>query len=509
MRGENGVQPQTYTRLVQYLAGIADLHRACAVLEWDELTRMPPGGVAARGNQTATLRRLAHASTAAPELASLLSALEPYERDLSPDSDEAALIRVTRRDHARATRVPVDLVAEHARAAVDGYQAWLRAREENRFAVFRPALERVVAVMGRIASALGYSRSPLDPLIDLTEPGVTTADCVALFDALRPSLLNLVRTILGRAPMAEASLLRGHFDPGRQLACGLAAVRAIGFDTDRRGRVDLSVHPFTTGIAPGDTRITTRVDPEDFSNCFYSLLHEAGHGLYEQGLPVHLARTPLGGGASAGVHESQSRLWENMVGRSEAFWVYFLPVAREFFPAPFGEATPAGLYRAVNAVGPSLIRTEADEVTYNLHVMLRFELEQEVLGGRLAVADLRDAWNQKLAGYLGVTPPDDRTGVLQDIHWSGSFGGCFQGYTLGNAMAGQLLAAVRSDYPTLDEDLARGRFAGLREWLGEAVHRHGARYEPLELIRRATGRPLTAGPYLNYLHGKFTELYGL
>jgi len=503
------VQPEAYRKLLERLSEIADLHRTAALLLWDRLTCMPPGGAAARGEQLATVRRLAHSRLTSPEFGELLEALREYESSLPPDGDEASMVRVARRHHDKATRIPAELVAERARAAAAGHEAWLKAREANRFEVFRPALERTVRLSREIASALGYTLSPLDPLIDLAEPGVDTAFCRSLFDELRKALVPLARAIAAKSPGDEDAILRQPFDPDLQLAMGKEAVAAIGFDFQRRGRVDLSVHPFTTSFSPDDTRITTRIDPHDFTNCFYSLLHEAGHGLYEQGLPRQFDRTVLCASASAGVHESQSRLWENFVGRSLAFWRFFLPRAARYFPEQLGAWTPEDLYRAVNRVTPSFIRTEADEVTYNLHVMLRFDLEQEVLEDRLAVADLKEAWNHKMQEYLGVVPPDDLRGILQDIHWSGSFGGDFQGYTLGNVMAAQLYEAAGAECPDLGAAFTRGHFQDLGEWMRQRVHAQGARFEPLELIRRATGRPLDAAAYLRYLREKFGQLYGV
>jgi carboxypeptidase Taq len=501
--------PESYHKLLEMMREVADLDRAAAVLDWDRLTYMPAAGGEARGEQTATLARLSHLRSTSPEVGAWLEELRPYEQSLAPDSDEASMIRVARREYEKARRIPTQLVVEQELVAAAAHEAWLKAREENRFEVFRPALERVVDVSRRVAAALGYVDSPMDAFIDVAEPGITAAFCEGLFAELRAELVPLARAIAESGHDLPHSVLRGDFPAERQLACGIAAVRAIGFDLDGRGRVDTTVHPFAIGCSLDDVRITTRISPDDFGNCFFSLMHEAGHGMYDQGLPRRLDRTVLADGASGGVHESQSRLWENLVGRSREFWEYFLPKAREFFPEQFAGVTPDAIYRAVNRVTPSLIRTDADEVTYNLHVMFRFDLEKAVLEGRLAVADLRDAWQDKLREYLGLTAPDDLRGILQDIHWSGHFGGSFQSYTLGNVMAGQLYSAALADHPEIPEDIARGQFGKLFDWMRTRVHESGAKFPPLELVQRATGKPVHARPYLDYLTRKFRALYGL
>ncbi len=493
------------------MAEVIDLERSAAVLDWDSLTYMPPAGAPARGDQMATLARIAHLRSTSPEVGAWLEELRPFEQSLAPDTDEASMIRVARRDYEKDTRIPTELVVEQELVAASAHQAWLKAREENRFEVFLPALERVVDVSGRVAAALGYRDSPMDAFIDLSEPGVTAAFCEELFAELRAELAPLARAIAesGRDADSEATVLRGNFPLDRQLACGMLAVRAIGFDLDGRGRVDTTVHPFAIGCSLDDVRITTRASADEFGECFFSLLHEAGHGMYEQGYPRRLDRTVLADASSGGMHESQARLWENLVGRSQEFWQYFLPRAQEFFPEQFARTTPEELYRAVNRVAPSLIRTEADEVTYNLHVMFRFDLEKAVLEGKLAVSDLRDAWQEKLREYLGLTAPDDVRGILQDIHWSEHFGGAFQSYTLGNVIAGQLYAAALADHPEIPQDMARGQFDKLFQWMRTRIHESGAKFPPRELVARATGKPLHARPYLDYLTRKFRPLYGL
>jgi len=501
--------PDAYRRLVAIQNEMANLEHAAALLVWDQRTYMPSGGAESRGEQQATLATLAHAKSTSAEVGELLARLADYEAALPFDSDEASLIRVSRRQYEKATRIPTELVAEHSRAATAGYDAWQRARQARDFALFRPELERLVPIMQRITDALGYDQSPLDPLIDMSEPGVTAAECESLFAQLRAGLVPLVAAIVEASPGDEDRLIRQHYPADAQMAMGREAVAAVGFDAERTGRVDLTIHPFTITLGAGDVRITTRVREDDFSDCLYSLLHEAGHGVYEQGLPARFYGTPLFAGSSSGFHESQSRLWENVVGRSLEFWTYFMPTAQRYFSEQLAAADARDMYRAVNRVTPSLIRTEADEVTYNLHVMLRFELEKSLLEGTLAVKDLRDAWNDRMSSYLGITPPSDLEGVLQDVHWSRGPGGGFQGYTMGNVIAMQLFEAAEKAYPGLRDDFASGRFERLFDWMRANVHAHGAKYTPGELLNRLCGTGLDAAPYLRYLTDKYTRLYSL
>jgi carboxypeptidase Taq len=496
-------------KLCELLAEVTDLRLIGAVLHWDQQTQMPPGGAESRADQMATLRKLAHRKFTSPAIGRLIEELSGYERNLPYDSDEAALLRVSRREYTRATKIPERLVVETSRAASTGYREWLRAREARDFGIFRPHLERIVDLARQRAAALGFADRPLDAFVDIAEPGLTANRVEALFAELREGLVPLVWAIAARADLVDDTVFRGHFDPRVQLECGNAAVRAIGFDLDRRGRQALSVHPFSISFSPDDVRITTRVKEDNFAASFFALLHEAGHGLYMQGMPARFRRSVLAGGASSGAHESQSRGWENLVGRSRAFWTFFLPKAREFFPAQFGGATVDQVYRAANRVSPSLIRVEADEVTYNLHIMVRFELEKAVFDGKIAVADLAEAWVEKMRAYLGVTPPTDLEGVLQDIHWSSHFGGSFVSYTLGNVMSAQFYATARRARPGLEDGFGRGDFAPLLDWMRENVHAHGSKFTPEELLERATGAGLSVRPYLEYIRSKFTELYGL
>ncbi|HEY8395060.1 MAG TPA: carboxypeptidase M32, partial [Thermaerobacter sp.] len=480
---------------------------AGALLSWDEEVYMPPGGAEARAEQKATIGRLAHELFTAPEVGEWLEELREWEASLDPDSTDASILRVTRREYERARRVPPDLVAELLRASSQGYHAWVEAREQRRFAPFAGALARLLELCRQMADALGYEEERYDALLQGHEPGMKTSQVRALFARLKEGLLPVVQAIAERSGRVRDDFLHQSFPEDRQWQATIEALRAIGFDFNR-GRQDRSIHPFTTAFSPGDVRLTTRIDPGCFGPAFFASLHEGGHGLYEQGFPDEFRRTPLADGASSAVHESQSRLWENVVGRSREFWTFFFPRLRELFPAQLEGVDAEAMYRAVNRVQPSLIRVEADEVTYNLHIMLRFELELALLSGDLAVEDLPGAWNEKMKEYLGLVPADDLQGVLQDIHWSWGGFGYFPSYALGNLMALQLWEKALADEPDLPERIAAGDLTGVLAWMREHVHRHGAKYEPLELVQRATGRELSPEPFLRYIRRKYGELYG-
>ena len=493
--------------LLSILHEVWDLRSAAAVLGWDQETYMPPQGVPDRAEQLATLARWSHQLFTAPRVGELVRRLEERYGQLPPDRFETALVKVTGRLWRRASRIPPRLAAEVAQAASVATHHWVEARREGRFSRFAPHLERNVRLARAVAECVGWQQDLYDALLDEYEPGMTVREVEALFAPLRRGLVALARAIAPRQDRLSDDVLRGDFPTAAQEQLSRRMLEAIGFDFDR-GRLDRSPHPFTTAFGPGDVRVTTRFNPGHLAEGLLSTLHEAGHALYEQGLPAAWRRTPLFDGASLGVHESQSRLWENLVGRSREFWSFLLPMARELFPQLAG-ADPQALYRAVNRVMPGPIRTEADEVTYNLHIFIRFELERELLAGRLAVEDLPAAWNARCEAYLGLRPASDREGVLQDIHWAhGSFG-YFPTYTLGNLLSVQLYRRALEERPDIPQAVARGDFRPLLEWLRQAVHRHGATLLPGELIRQATGQPLGAEPYLSYLQEKYGKLYGL
>jgi carboxypeptidase Taq len=494
--------------LKDILAEVTDLSRAAALLEWDQETYMPPGGVQSRSEQISTILRLSHVRFTSDEVGRLLDQLEDDVAKLPFDSDEASLVRVTRRDYDEATKLPPDLISEIARAGSMAQPVWQKARREANFSLFAPYLEKNVELNRRIADAIGYDERPYDALINRSEPGMTTAQLEEIFAELKRVIVPLAADIARHADVVDDRVLYRGFDPDLQLAYALGLVKRLGYDLER-GRQDISTHPFSTAFGPGDVRITTRVSREFFNECLFGSIHESGHAMYNQGMGQNIDRTPLWGGASPGVHESQSRFWENLVGRSLPFWRHFYPSLTATFPEPLRGVDEEAFYRAVNRSYPSLIRVEADEVTYNMHVLLRFELENEMLEGTLKVKDLPEAWNTRFKSYLGLNVPNDREGVLQDIHWSYVSFGIFPGYTIGNLISAQLMEKIRTEIPDLEGQIEKGQFATLLGWLRKNVHRHGRKFTPNELLERATGRPLTAGPWIAYVQQKFGALYGL
>ena len=498
----------TLKELKARLLEVNDLSMAAAVLRWDQATYMPPGGAPARGRQLATLGALAHSKLIDPAIGRLLDQLEPLTRALPADSDDASLVRVTRREYDQAVKVPSDLVAELNQHAASSYQLWTEARPADDFSRVRPVLEHTLELSRRLADCFPGYESPADPLIDYSDYGMKAAQIRALFAQLRSRLVPIVKAITEK-PVTDDSCLRQHAPEAQQLAFGLEVIRRYGYDFER-GRQDKTHHPFMTKFSLGDVRITTRVREDDVTDALFSTLHESGHAMYEQGIRRELEGTPLASGTSSGVHESQSRLWENLVGRSRGFWTHFYPQLQAAFPGPLARVPLDTFYRAINKVQRSLIRVDADEVTYNLHVMLRFDLECDMLDGKLAVKDLPEAWRARFQHDIGVPVPDDRNGCMQDVHWyAGTIGGAFQGYTLGNILSAQFMQAAVKAQPDIPSQVARGEFAMLHGWLSEQVYQHGAKFTADELTRRVTGQPMSIEPYIAYLWDKYAPLYGL
>jgi carboxypeptidase Taq len=494
-------------QLREQMAEVFDLQAASAMLDWDQQTYMPPGGAHARAQQLATLDRLAHQKFTSDGVGALLQEAQSEVEGADPDSDEACLVRVTQHDFDRERRVPAKWVEEFSQTTALAHPIWREARGASDFGKFEPSLERIVELRREYASFFAPYENVYDPLFQVYEPGVKTAQVRGVFLELRPPLVDLVQRISERADRVDDSFLRGEFEDAPQWEFGLEVLRRMGYDF-QRGRQDRSAHPFTTCFSNNDVRITTRVEETLLSSSLFSSIHEGGHALYDQGVDSRLQRSPLAGGASLSVHESQSRLWENLVGRSWAFWKFFFPPLKQRFPQ-LRDVSAEGFYRGVNRVQPSLIRTDADEVTYNLHIMVRFELEQSLLEGNLAVRDLPSAWKQKMKEYLGIVPPNDAQGVLQDVHWSAGDLGYFPTYTLGNLIAVELFQQALQDCPQIWEEMERGSFDSLLHWLRRKVHVFGRKFEPLELLRRATGKGLSAQPYLEYLREKFGQIYDL
>lgn len=479
-----------------------------SLLGWDEQTYMPSGGAEHRGHQLALLAGLHHERATDPKVGELLGEVEGSTLVADPDSPQAANVREFRRSFDRQTKLPRTLVEEMARATSRGQQEWVSAKRDKDFPRLKPALETIFSLKREEARCLGSYDEPYDALLDEYEPGAKSRDLAVLFDALRADLVPLVAAIGAADRRPDGSILRRDYPLDRQRVFGEAVAAAVGFDF-RRGRLDTTEHPFCTDIGPGDTRITTRYDLHNFSDAFFGVLHEVGHGLYSQGLdPAHHG-TPMGEAVSLGIHESQSRLWENVVGRGRPFWAYWYPLATQVFRDALGDVPFDDFYFAINEVRPSLIRVQADEVTYNLHVLVRFELERALLGGDLSMADLPAAWNEKYQHYLGVTPAHDAEGCLQDIHWSAGLVGYFPTYTLGNLYAAQLYAKALEELGDLPASFARGDFSGLLGWLREKVHHPGQRYRAADLARRVTGSPLDHRPLVLALREKYGALYGI
>jgi carboxypeptidase Taq len=496
------------TELKTRLREISDLRAAGAVLSWDQSTYMPEGGAAARGRQMAMLSRLAHERWVAPTVGKLIDALIPYGDGLPSDGDDARLIRVARRDYEKAARVPSDYVARANAHGSASYQAWTRARPANDFKSMVPYLEKTLELSREYSEFFAPYAHVADPHIDDADEGMTTASVQKLFGELKRGLLPLVNAICDQ-PEADDSCIRQDFAKLVQLEFAKQAAERMGYDF-KRGRLDLTHHPFCTKFSVGDVRITTRVNERDLGDALFSTLHEAGHAMYEQAVDPALAGTPLGHGVSAGVHESQSRLWENIVARSRGFWDYFYPLLQRAFADQLARVPLETFHRAINKVARSLIRTDADEVTYNLHIMLRFDLELKMLEGKLAVKDLPEAWRAAMRADLGITPPDDRDGCLQDVHWySGGIGGAFQSYTIGNILGAQFYGVACKAHPEIPGAIARGEFGTLHAWLRDNIYRHGAKFPPNELVKRATRSAMSIKPYLGYLREKYGALYRL
>ncbi|HEY3291596.1 MAG TPA: carboxypeptidase M32 [Anaerolineae bacterium] len=500
---------EAFDALKARLADYSHLQQAESLLSWDEETNMPVGATVDRGEQLATLSKFSHELFVAPQTGKLLRAAAKEEVvTANSDSDEAAIIRVVARDYKKERKIPVEFVTELERTRTQSHQAWIAARKASDFAHFEPWLEKMVDFARRYADLQGYKEHPYDALLDRFEPDMRTSHVRKTFAALREGQIPLVRAIAAKADRVTDAPLHNHFNREKQVAFAKKVSQQFGYDYNH-GRMDFAAHPFETSFSARDVRITTRVDEKYFNPMLFGTMHETGHALYEQGVSTAFAHTPLEHGVSLGIHESQSRLWENLIGRSLEFWQHFYPELQAVFPEQLGEVSLENFHRAVNYVSPSFIRIEADEVTYNLHIMVRFELELELIEGKLKVHDLPEAWNARYHEYLGITPPNNAVGVLQDTHWSIGLIGYFATYTLGNLASVQFFEKAEADIPDLREHIRSGDFAPLLHWLRTNIHQYGRKYTPDQLIRRVTGKPLSARPYLAYLKKKYSRLYGL
>jgi carboxypeptidase Taq len=487
---------------------IDHIESAAALLGWDQRTYMPRGAAAARAAQIGTVLRLAHEQFTDPAVGRLLEELRPYEEDLPYDSDEASLIRVTRRDYDRATRIPSTFKAEYDSNASLTYQVWTQARAEDDFAAVQPYLERTLDLSRRYSSFFPEAEHPIDPLVAIFDEGITGGYLARLFAGLRAHLVPMVRAI-ARQPAPDGSFLRLHFPAHKQLAFGLEVARRLGLDLDR-GREDQSDHPITTSCAFDDVRITTRVDEHYLPGALFGTIHETGHAIYIQNIRRELEGTPLGRGATTGVHESQSRLWENLVGRSRPFWEFFYPRLQAAFAEQLAAVPLDAFYAALNAVQPGLFRVGADEVTYSLHCAMRFQLEMDLLDGRVAVRDLPEVWRERFLEHFGIAPTNDRDGVLQEMNWyCGRIGGLYQHFTLGNLMSAIWFETATATHPAIVDEMAAGEFGTLRGWLTRNIYAHGRKFTIPELVERVAGGTLAAESYVRYLKAKYGSLYGL
>ncbi len=494
-------------RLKSLAGEIMDIQSAVALLGWDQQTYMPPGGAEDRGDALSTLSNLLHLKITSPEVSQLLEDLRPVQAGMDPDSDDARLIKVTRREHEKRVKVSSEWVIEFAKVTTMAHSAWEEAKKKSDFSIFQPHLEKIVSLRRDYSSFFAPFDHVYDPQLDDFEPGMKTAEVQAIFNEVRPVQVTLIKRITAQT-VVDDSFLRASYDEKDQWDFGVEVITRFGYDWNH-GRQDKAVHPFTQTLGIGDVRVTTRVEPSRVATALFGTMHEAGHALYELGVDRSVRRTPMASGASMALHESQSRMWENLIGRSLPFWKFFYPRFQEMFPEQVGKVSLATFYRGINKVQPSFIRVEADEATYNLHIMLRLELEIALLEGNLAVKDLPQAWNQRMREYLGVIPPNDSVGVLQDVHWSGGMFGYFPTYALGNLVSLQLWEVIQKDLPDLDNQITRGEFGELLSWLREHVHRYGAKFEPQELVKKITGSKINPQPYLRYLQAKYGEIYHL
>lgn len=493
--------------LLERVAEFTDLQHIMAVLGWDQQTYMPPGGAEERGLQSAALGRILHEKFATEEFGQLIAELEAEVGDLTAETDEARSVKVVKKAYEKQVKVPLPLLMETIKAQTMGHEAWVTAKTQADFSIFKPHLETLVDLRKQYAELFKPYDHIYDPLLDDFEPGMKTADVKAIFDELRPQQVELLQEIAEKEP-PDDSFIKKQFNEAYQERFGRHVITRFGYDW-QRGRLDVAPHPFTTEFGQGDVRITTRYLKEDAGSALFGTMHEAGHAMYGQGVPAKYKRHPLGEAASLAIHESQSRLWENIIGRSKEFWTYFYPSFQMLFSEHLGEVSLEDFYRGINRVEPSFIRVEADEATYNLHIMLRLEIEIGLMEGTMDVADLPEIWNSKMKEYLGITPPDDARGVLQDVHWSGGMIGYFPTYALGNLASVQLWDQLLEDNPNVPDEIAQGQFDTVLGWMREHVHQYGSKYEPQEIMLKATGSKITPEPYMAYLRKKYTEIYEL
>ncbi len=499
-----GTLVDTLTSYQEHLKEMNILSSALALLSWDQETHMPPRGIGVRSQVTGRFAKKLFELSIAPELGQYLDALT---KDSSLSIEQRASVRDMAKQYHRQKAIPPALIEEYSIVQSQSQAAWAEARQKSDFSLFEPLLTKMVDYARRFADFYGYDEHPYDALLDGFEPGMTVKQLQIIIDPLRERLVPFIKLLDAEGTPPDTSLIEGSFNVDKQQEMARLALNLIGYDFDA-GSLDIVAHPFTTAIAFDDVRVTNRYMENLLTSGLFGALHEGGHALYNQGMPKQLYDLRLDGGSSNGIHESQSRMIENLLGRDLPFWKHFQPILAGVFPQ-FGDVSPEALYRAVNRVTPSLIRVEADEVTYNLHIMLRAELEASLIAGDIQVADLPTRWNDAMERYLGVTPPNDALGVLQDVHWSVGYFGYFPSYMLGNLYASQMASKIRQDIPDLDERIAAGDIRVLIDWIRTHVHRFGGVYHPDELMTRMTGAPLDASHFVRYVEEKFSSIYAL
>lgn len=492
-------------KLKEMLGEVSDLGHAASVLGWDQQVNMPPGGAEARGQQLATIGKIAQEKFTSDEVGSLL---EDLKKEFSnAETDDGAMIRVAARNYDKAKRVPASFVAEQAMAASKAVEAWVEARSKSDFSIFRPFLEKNLELVKKYISFFPPADHPYDTLLDDYEPGMKTAEVREIFGNLRPKQVSLIKAI-SESKQVKNDFLKKSFNEKKVWDFSEKIITKFGYDF-KRGRQDKAPHPFQTTFSVNDVRITNRYEKSSPLSTLFSAMHECGHALYELGVNPAYERTSLESGTSLAVHESQSRMWENLVGRSLPFWEHFYPELKKTFPSQLDGVNTKAFYKAINKVEPSFIRVNADEATYNMHIMLRLEIEIGMVDGSIAVKDLPEIWNQKMRDYLGITPPNDALGVLQDIHWSYGSVGYFSTYALGNIVSAQLWERINKDIKDLEEQVRKGQFAELREWLRSKIHVYGHKYDPQDIVQKVTGSKIDSAAYVRYLTKKYSEIYGL
>lgn len=492
-----------YQQYIETTQRAADFNNAAAVLGWDQEVNMPPKGFDFRGKQLATLATAAHELTTSEQYGALLQELAGRQ-DLTETQLRNVVLSLE--DYQKNQKLPATFIDAITRQTSASYQAWIQARRDNDYAVYAPELAKMIALKKEQADRYGYGQHPYDALLDDYEKGATVQMLDGVFHQVKEQLPPLLQQIK-HAPQVNDDFFYRHYPKEKQFAFTLDVLREMGYDFEA-GRQDYAEHPFSTSFAPTDVRVTTRVDEQNLASIIWSSIHEGGHALYEQGLPESEYGLPLGAAVSLSIHESQSRLWENCVGRSQAFWTHFYPQLQSYFPGTLNDVSVQDFYKGMNKVEPSFIRTEADEITYHFHVLIRYEIEKALLDGSLAPQDLAALWNERYHHYLGITPPDDKQGVLQDVHWShGSFG-YFPTYSLGSFYAAQFFEQASQEFSGLEADIRQGLYTRLLHWLRKKVHRHGRRFDSETLCRQITGRPLDFGSFMNYARAKYSGIYG-